>query len=166
SVEVLDGRPGLCRVRGPCGNGLRIVVQGFPQRRQQSMMRLPDLVRRSAERYPDAVALGPADRPGGGSSYAQLCALMERGAAVLREAGLTPGDRVLLYLEPCPAWPVAFFSILETGLIVVPLPAETPISSAVGVAAFVGARAAIISNRTRGLAAGDGLRCIAIEQVL
>src|SRR5262249_51360550 len=93
-------------------------------------------------------------------------ALMERGAAVLREAGLTPGDRVLLYLEPCPAWPVAFFSILETGLIVVPLPAETPISSAVGVAAFVGARAAIISNRTRGLAAGDGLRCIAIEQVL
>ena len=70
------------------------------------MTRLPDLVRRSAERHPDAVALAPVrDSAGGGWSYGQLRALMERGAAVLRGMGLEPGDRVLLFLEPCAAWP-------------------------------------------------------------
>src|SRR5262249_43547598 len=112
------------------------------------------------------VALGPALSPGGGSSYAQLRSLMERGADVLLDAGLTLGDKVLLFLEPCPAWPIAFFSILEAGLIAVPLPVETPLATAAGVAAFAGARAAIVSHRTRGLAVGDGLRCIAVEQLL
>jgi long-chain acyl-CoA synthetase len=91
--------------------------------------------------------------------------LMERGAAVLREAGLRPGDTVLLCVESCPVWPVAFFAILEAGLIAVPLAAETPAASAIGVAAFADARVAIVSQRTRGLTAAGTLRCIAVEQL-
>jgi long-chain acyl-CoA synthetase len=99
-------------------------------------------------------------------SYAQLQMLMERGAALLRDAGLMPGDTVLLSLEPCPAWPVAFFSILEAGLIAVPLPAETPLASAAGVAAFAGARVAVVGQRTRGLDVGSGVRCVPVEELL
>jgi long-chain acyl-CoA synthetase len=130
------------------------------------MTRLPDLVRRSAERHPDAVALAPVrDSAGGGWSYGQLRALMERGAAVLRGMGLEPGDRVLLFLEPCAAWPAAFFSILEAGLVAVPLPAETSPATAAGVAVFAGARLAVLGERTRALAGGP-VQCIPVEEVL
>jgi long-chain acyl-CoA synthetase len=130
------------------------------------MIRLPDLVRRSAERYPDAVALAPVPGSPDGWSYAQLQALMQRGAAHLRSRDLSAGDRVLLFLEPCAAWPVAFFAILEAGLVVVPLPAEIPLATAAGVAAFAGARLALLGSRTRGLAAGSGLRCLTVDELL
>jgi long-chain acyl-CoA synthetase len=92
---------------------------------------------------------------------------MERGAALLRGANLSAGDRVLLFLEPCAGWPVAFFSILEAGLIAVPLPAETPVPQVAGIAAFAGARVAIVGNRTRALAStGDGLACFPIDRLL
>jgi long-subunit acyl-CoA synthetase (AMP-forming) len=63
-------------------------------------------------------------------------------------------------------WPVAFFSILEAGLVAVPLPAETPLSAAAGIAARAGAPVAVVGNRTRGLAATNGLRCLPVEQLI
>jgi long-chain acyl-CoA synthetase len=128
------------------------------------MNRLPDLARRSAERYLDAPALAPVPGRPGGWSYAQLQDLMTRGANGLRARGLTPGDRVLLFLEPCAAWPPAFFAILEAGLVVVPLPAETPLPTAAGIAAFAGARAAILGQRTRGLAS-QGVASLLVEEL-
>jgi long-chain acyl-CoA synthetase len=130
------------------------------------MTRLPDLVRRTAERHPDAPALAPVPGLDGGWSYAQLRAFMERGAAALRALDLAPEERVLLFLEPCAAWPVAFFAILEAGLVAVPLPAETPLTTAAGVAGFAGARLAILGQRTGGLAPGSGLRCLPVERLL
>jgi long-chain acyl-CoA synthetase len=91
---------------------------------------------------------------------------MERGAGALLALGLAPGDRVLLFLEPCAAWPVTFFSILDAGLVAVPLPAETPLATASGVAAFAGARLAILGDRTRGLAAAGNLQCLSAQELI
>jgi long-chain acyl-CoA synthetase len=130
------------------------------------MTRIPDVVRRSAERYPDAPALAPVPGLAGGWSYAQVRALLERGAGALRDLDLAAGQRVLLLAEPGAAWPVAFFSILEAGLVAVPLPAQTPPATAATVAAFCGARAAILGQRSSALAARNGLRCLPVEQLL
>jgi long-chain acyl-CoA synthetase len=130
------------------------------------MTRLPDVVRHSARRWPDAIALAPVRGQPRGWSYEQLLVLMERGAGGLRALGLNAGDRVLLFLEPCAAWPAAFFAILEAGLIAVPLPAETPLASVRGIAAFAGARVALVSERTRGLAPCSDLHCLSVEQLL
>ena len=130
------------------------------------MTSLLDVLRRSADRYPEAVALAPVPGSGSGWSYAQLRALVERGAALLESMGVAPGDRVLLDLEPCAAWPAALFAILEAGLVAVPLAADTPLASAAGVAALAGARLAVLGNRTSGLAAVcKDVHCLAVEQL-
>jgi long-chain acyl-CoA synthetase len=61
---------------------------------------------------------------------------------------------------------LAFFSILEAGLVAVPLPAETALATAAGVAAHAGALIAVVGNRTRGLVAHQGLRCLSVEQLI
>jgi long-chain acyl-CoA synthetase len=129
------------------------------------MTRLPELVKISAGRYPDAPALAAVPGVAAGWSYAQLCGLMERGAAGLRGTGLSPGDRVLLLLESCAAWPAAFFAILEAGLVAVPLPAQTPAAAAAALAAFAGARASVVSEGTL-TRAPPGLPCVRVERLL
>jgi long-chain acyl-CoA synthetase len=130
------------------------------------MNRISELVHQSAQRYPDAVALAPVPVGVGSWSYAQLAALVQCGTAALRARGLAPGDRALLFLESGAAWPVAFFSILEAGLVAVPLPAQTPLPTAAAVAAFAGARLAILGERTRSLAATCGIPCLGVEHLL
>jgi long-chain acyl-CoA synthetase len=129
------------------------------------MIRLPDLVQRSAERYAAEVALALVGQTGAWS-YADLLRLMERGAAALRSMGLAPGEQVLLFAEASAAWPVAFFAILEAGLVVAPLPAETPPAIAAGIAALAGARVALVGRRTGRLAEIAGVRCVSVEQLL
>jgi long-chain acyl-CoA synthetase len=131
------------------------------------MKHLPELVQRSAERFPNAVALAPAPETGNGWSYERFRALVERGAALLESTGPAPGDRVLLYIESCAAWPVALFAILEAGLVAVPLAADVPLATAAGVAAHAGARLAVLGKRTRGLAEIlPGALCLPVEQLL
>jgi long-chain acyl-CoA synthetase len=132
------------------------------------MTRLPDLVRRTAERYPDAIALAPVPgSPCGGWSYAQLQQRIENAAShLLAFKRRQVDDRVLLYMEPCAAWPAAFFTILEAGLIAVPLPAETPVETAVAVAALADVRVVILGKRTWRLASCFNVRCTPAEQLL
>jgi long-chain acyl-CoA synthetase len=132
------------------------------------MTTLPELLRQSARRHGDAPALRSAGAPRGEAiSYARLAALMEQGAGRLRGAGLVPGDRVLLYCESGPAWPVALFSILAGGQVAVPLPAETPPATAAAVAAFAEVRAAVLGSRTASLAPlARGVACLDAQQFL
>lgn len=132
----------------------------------RTMTRVPELLRSSAARWPYAIALAPLRGHQSGCSYRLLCKYVEQGGSHLCSLGLRPGDRVVLFLEGSAAWPIAFFSILRAGLVVVPLPAETPSATMAGLAAFVGARAAIVSERTRAQAGGADLRCINIEELL
>ena len=72
----------------------------------------------SAARFPDKPAYVFFGRP---LAYAALKAQAEALAGWLQAAGLEPGGRVLLYLQNCPQWPVAFYAILRAGGVVVPV---------------------------------------------
>ena len=72
----------------------------------------------SATRYPDKPALVFFDRH---LTYAQLQQQAEAMAAHLRAQGVQDGDRVLLYLQNCPQWIVAYYAILRANAVVVPV---------------------------------------------
>lgn len=54
-------------------------------------------------------------------TYAEALDRVRKGGVRLREAGLAPGDRVLLQRENDTAWPIDFLSILAAGGVAVPL---------------------------------------------
>ncbi|MCB1053923.1 MAG: AMP-binding protein, partial [Acidobacteria bacterium] len=82
-----------------------------------------ELVRRQAERSPDAVALVQADQR---LTYAQLVQRSEAFAAALSAAGVGPGDRVGIGLDRTPALLVAVLGVLHAGAAYVPLDPSYP----------------------------------------
>ncbi|HEY5882990.1 MAG TPA: long-chain fatty acid--CoA ligase, partial [Nakamurella sp.] len=79
---------------------------------------LAAILSESAERYPeqDAVVIGPQR-----INYAKLWEESRRYAAVLRERGIGPGDRVALLLPNVPDFPRAYYAVLSLGAVVVPV---------------------------------------------
>jgi len=79
---------------------------------------LAAILAESAQRYPerDAVVIGPQR-----ISYRQLWDETRRYAAVLREAGVGPGDRVALLMPNVPDFPRVYYAILSLGGVVVPV---------------------------------------------
>ncbi|MDG9727002.1 long-chain-fatty-acid--CoA ligase [Streptomyces sp. DH41] len=72
----------------------------------------------SARRWPDRTALvAGAER----ITYGSLWRSALRYAAVLRERGIGPGDRVCLLVTNSPHFPMAYFAILALGATVVPV---------------------------------------------
>jgi long-chain acyl-CoA synthetase len=71
---------------------------------------------RAVRSHPDRVAI---DFLGATTTYRQLDEAAARGAAVLRELGVRPGDRVALVLPNCAAHVVAFWAALRLGAVVV-----------------------------------------------
>ena len=94
---------------------------------------LSDIIRLGAERYPDRVALQcatpgvvqalPQAQPASAATtYRELWDKAQRAARALRSRGFERGDRILLASPAGPDWLVAFFGILEAGLVAVPIP--------------------------------------------
>ncbi|WP_137388994.1 AMP-binding protein [Rhodoligotrophos defluvii] len=54
-------------------------------------------------------------------SYGELDRLSDRFAAMLRNRGLEPGDRVAVFLPNCPQFYIVFFGILKAGCVHVPV---------------------------------------------
>ncbi len=79
---------------------------------------LTELIEGSVRRWPDRTAIVYY---GARWSYRQFWQESERLAASLAREKVGPGDRVVLYLPNCPAYPIAFFAILRLGAIVVPV---------------------------------------------
>ena len=129
---------------------------------------LLQLIERSAARFGDAPALDKVtSEPGVGLTYAQLHESIRRGAAALRTAGVSEGDRVLLALEPRPEWAVGFFASLFCGTVVVPIPAETPPTAVAAITAHADVRAAIVSKRTEPLIRNlSGIKTILIDDLI
>ena len=72
----------------------------------------------SAMRYPDKPALVFFDRT---TTYADLLAQAERLAAHLRAQGVQDGDRVIVFMQNCPQWIVAYHAVLRANAVVVPV---------------------------------------------
>ena len=87
------------------------------------METLIDLLRETSTQYADRTAVvyrvpkGPPVR----WSYGELAERSRRAAAWLRNEGIAPGDRVILWSPNHPAWVAAYFGILGAGAVVVPL---------------------------------------------
>lgn len=76
-----------------------------------------DLARR-AEHTPNEIAL---DFLGGTVTWANLCKQANQLAAALQGLGVAPGDRVLLFMQNCPQFIVAFHAVVRVGAVVVPV---------------------------------------------
>jgi fatty-acyl-CoA synthase len=72
----------------------------------------------SAQRYPNKAATVFFDQS---LSYAEMQAQAERVAAHLHAQGVQPGDRVILLMQNCPQWIVAYYAILRANAVVVPV---------------------------------------------
>ena len=81
-------------------------------------MTIASILAESAVRYADntAVVLGDLRL-----TYAQLWAHAKQYAAVLREQGVGPGDKVALLLPNTPHFPLAYFGTLALGAVAVPV---------------------------------------------
>jgi long-chain acyl-CoA synthetase len=79
---------------------------------------IASILAESAVRYPDntAVVLGDLRL-----SYQQLWDHTRQYAAVLRERGVGPGDKVALLLPNTPHFPLAYFATLSLGAVAVPV---------------------------------------------
>ena len=73
----------------------------------------------SALRYPDKAAFVYGGRP---TTYRELKAQAEAIAGWLqREAGVARGHRVILYMQNCPQFSIAYYGILRADAVVVPV---------------------------------------------
>jgi len=80
---------------------------------------LPSLLNRSVELYAEKDALGKAgEEP---MKYSELNAHVQEMVELLRNNGISKGDKVLLLSENMPNWGVAYFAITYFGAVVVPV---------------------------------------------
>src|SRR3712207_320947 len=81
-------------------------------------MTLASILAESAVRHADRTAVVIGDLK---ISYAQLWGGARQYAAVLRERGIGPGDRVALLLPNTPHFPLAYYGTLALGAVAVPV---------------------------------------------
>jgi len=80
---------------------------------------LPSLLNRSIDLYADQVALGKAGQEP--MKYSELNEKVQKMVELLRNNGISKGDKVLLLSENMPNWGVAYFAITYFGAVVVPV---------------------------------------------
>ncbi|WP_339138371.1 MAG: AMP-binding protein [Candidatus Electrothrix sp. GW3-4] len=76
------------------------------------------------EKYKELPAVGIALE--GSVSYQEFHDRILLLAALLRQAGVGPGDRVALLAESSPAWGIVYFAIIRLGAVCVPILPELP----------------------------------------
>nr|WP_030874654.1 amino acid adenylation domain-containing protein [Streptomyces varsoviensis] len=115
-------------------------------------MRLHELLMRSARRTPDALAV---DDLSGGVSYRELDLLADAFAAALHAAGVTPGDRVVIWSGKDIDSVALMQAALRIGAVYVPVSAANPLARLVQITRDC--RPALV------VADADGLRRAATE---
>jgi long-chain acyl-CoA synthetase len=95
--------------------------------------------------------------------YRDLGTVVPRAAQVLVDAGVKPGDRVILWAVNRPEWGIAFFAVAHAGGISVPLDARHTNEFASKVATQTGATVVLASRQTAAGANSLGLPIVWIE---
>jgi long-chain acyl-CoA synthetase len=91
---------------------------GVPATLRYPRIRMGELLRRTAHRFPDRPALIEGDRI---TSYAELDRLVDGRAMWLRELGIGPGQRVALVMPNSASLPIAFYALWRAGAVAVPV---------------------------------------------
>ena len=91
---------------------------GVPKTLEYPESTLPELLGRTAARFPNAPALYYF---GSRMTYRELDAKVTRFSNLLIREGIRPGERVALYLPNCPPAVIAFFGVLRAGAILTQL---------------------------------------------
>lgn len=86
--------------------------EGVPHSLDYPAITLPEMLRHTAQRFPDATA---TIFEGTRLTYAQLQAQVDACAAGLADLGVAPGERVGIMLPNCPQTIVAFYAVLSLG---------------------------------------------------
>src|SRR5450759_358513 len=92
--------------------------RGVPSEVDVPNQTLDELLRHSAERFPNRVAI---DFLGARTLFRDLDDAVDRFARALRARGLQPGDRVSLHLPNCPAFVIALLGTMRAGGIAAPM---------------------------------------------
>lgn len=90
---------------------------GVPARLDYPALRSDELLRKTAERYPDRPALIFHGRR---TTYLTLDKAVDRVARGLQDLGLRPGERVGLFMPNCPQLVLAFHAVWRAGCVAVP----------------------------------------------
>ncbi len=117
--------------------------------------RIDAIPRLACARAPDAPALAEAGRT---VSYRELVAMVDRHAALLRERGVRPGDRVLLAGENCVAQVALVFAASTLGAWIVNVNARLTAPELGAIRAHGGARLALYTAGVSPEAAAHALR--------
>jgi myxalamid-type nonribosomal peptide synthetase MxaA len=120
-----------------------------------------DLIVDQARQRPDRVAI----RSGGAElTYAGLAARIEEVAAMLREAGVGPGDRAAVLLRRTPDLVATMLAIWRIGAAYLPLDTDVPKTRIAFMLEDSEARAVVTSRDLANLVeVGLGVRCLCIE---
>jgi amino acid adenylation domain-containing protein len=107
---------------------------------------LQQLVRASAERFPDRVAVRAR---GTSLTYAELETRSSQMAHLLRERGVQRGDRVGIYFPKAVESVIAMVGVLKAGAVYVPLDPHAPVRRIAGIAENCGLRAMVTTTDKR-----------------
>jgi long-chain acyl-CoA synthetase len=97
--------------------------------------------------------------------YRDLARLAPRVARVLADAGVEPGDRVIVWAVNRPEWGIAFLGAIHAGAVLVPLDFRTSADLAATVARRTDAKLVLASAQTREAAATLGLPIVLVEEL-
>lgn len=94
----------------------RFYDEGVPVSIQYEDLTLPQILERTAQRYPDRTALL---FEGFRMTYRELKEAMDRMATALANLGVRPGDRVAIQLPNVPQAVIAYYGVLRSGAVAV-----------------------------------------------
>ena len=136
----LDDRPAVA-ARRPWVAGYD---PGVPAMLDYPAVRLDELLGQSAQRYPHRAALIFFGRR---TSYQALDEAVDRVAAGLERLGLSPGERVGLFMPNCPQLVIGFYAVWRAGCVAVPMNPRATGSELARYLSDSGAAAVVVLDR-------------------
>ena len=129
---------------------MRVPNEEYPLFPVPHLETLRDLVRGSAERYPDKLALEDLNEtPIGRVTYQELAGAVVRFGRALRRAGLEERDHVAVIAENRVQWVIAYLAVASANMVVVPIDKSLKENEIVTILHASDARAVVFSEGLR-----------------